>query len=394
MIGYDIAHGDGLVVIDARGDLIADVLDRIPASRTRDVIVIDPTDGDHLIGINPLIAGPPEQAAGFTYHVLHSIYAANWGPRTADIARACLLTLTATRAHDGQAFTLVDIPELLTQPEFRRSVTSQPLSPQLQRFWRWFTSLSESRQASMCAPLLNKLRTFTLSSALRGMLGQSEGVQFGDVLATKRIVLVALKKGLLGHEVSGLIGSLVISAVWQATLARTNLHRRDRHPFWLVVDEFQDVLRLPLDLADMLSQARGLGLGVTLAHQYMDQLTTPLKAAVVGTTRSHIVFQVGYADARELAPHFIPLTADDLQSLAAYEIALRPCISGVTAPPVTGTTYPLPTPTTNGAALAQASRRRYGLPTAQVDELISARTTGPATRGSRPNRIPSSSDQP
>ncbi len=163
-----------------------------------------------------------------------------------------------------------------------------------------------------------------------------------------------------------------------------------------MIDEFQDVMRLPLELADMLSQARGLGLGLTLAHQYMDQLSTPLRAAVIGTTRSHLVFQVGYADAHDLAVHFTPLDADDLQNLAAYEIALRPCINGATAPPVTGNTYPLPEPHTDGAALAQASRRRYGLPLAEVDNQITARTTtSPARRGRRWNRIlTSSGEQP
>jgi Type IV secretion-system coupling protein DNA-binding domain len=189
---------------------------------------------------------------------------------------------------------------------------------------------------------------------------------------------------------------LVISAVWQAALARANLPPAQRRAFWLVIDEFQDVMRLPLDLADMLSQARGLGLGLTLAHQYMDQLSNQLRAAVIGTTRSHLVFQLGYTDAHDLAVHFSPLNTDDLQNLAAYEIALRPCINGTTAPPVTGGTYPLPEPHTDGAALAQASRQRYGLPITEVDEHATARTTtSPARRGRRWNRIlTSGGDQP
>ncbi|MGH3539304.1 MAG: helicase HerA domain-containing protein [Pseudonocardiaceae bacterium] len=127
IISHDIAHGDGVVLIDAGGDLVTDVLDRIPESRAGDIIVIDPTHADHIIGLNPLTAGPPEQAAGFTYHVLRSIYEKSWGPRTADIVRAALLTLTATTATTATAFTLVDIPELLTNASFRRYVTTQPL---------------------------------------------------------------------------------------------------------------------------------------------------------------------------------------------------------------------------------------------------------------------------
>jgi len=394
MAAYDIAHGDGLVVVDPRGDLVTDICSHVPDDRADDVIVIDPTADEHAVGVNPLQAGPPEQAAGFAYHVLQSIYAGSWGPRTADIVRASLLTLTHATAPEGGAFTLLEVPELLTNSGFRRAVLAQPgVSDQLQKFWRWFNSLSEPHQASICAPVLNKLRVFTLSTSLRGLLGQSDGVRFADVLAHKRIVLVALKKGLLGDEVSALIGSLVISSVWQAALARANMPKEQRSPFWLMVDEFQDVLKLPLDLADMLAQARGLGLGATLGHQYMHQLGGDLKAAVLGTTRTHLVFQLGDDDAHDLAGLFTPLTADDLANLGPYEIALRPCVNGATLRPVTGRTFPQPEPLRDGAALAAASRRRHGLPIGDVDELIAARTTVTPTRGSRWNRIPSGDDQ-
>lgn len=387
MAGYDIAHGDGTVVVDARGDLNSDIADRIPAERFGDVIVIDPTTSDYAIGFNPLQSGPPEQAAGFAYHVLQSIYAQSWGPRTADIVRASLLTLTNTRASNQDPFTLIDLPELLTNAGFRRYVTSQSLSAQLQGFWRWYDNLSDSHRQTVIAPVLNKLRPFTLSRALRGLLGQSHGIDFSDILTNGRVLLVSLKKGLLGAETSSLIGSLVMSSVWQAALARANLPKEQRRPCWLYIDEFQDVVHLPIDLADMLAQARGLGLGLVLAHQYLAQLPADIKAAVTGTTRTHIVFQLGHTDAAELAPNFAPLTAEDLHNLAAFEIAMRPCLGGATALPVTGATLPLPQPTTDGAAVAQASRLRDGLPADEVDTQITARTTVQPQRGTQPNRI-------
>lgn len=175
-------------------------------------------------------------------------------------------------------------------------------------------------------------------------------------------------------EVSGLVGSLVMSSVWQATLSRADIPAAKRRPFWLYVDEFQDVLKLPLDLADMCAQARGLGLGLVLAHQFMDQLPRGLKASILGTVRTHLTFQLGQADAKALAESFTPLTADDLRTLGPYEIALRSCVGGATLMPVTGTTYPLPDPTTDGAALAAHSRRRYGQPRADIDAQITART--------------------
>lgn len=395
IIGHDIAHGDGVVLIDAGGDLVADVLDRVPDSRAEDIIVIDPTQGDRIVGLNPLTAGPHEQAAGFTYHVLRSLYAQSWGPRTADIVRACLLTFTATAAPNGSAFTLVDIPELLTNAGFRRYVTAQHLPPQLVKFWRWYDRLPEPQQANIVSPVLNKLRTFTLSSVLRATLGQSDGVQFSDVLAKARVVLVALKKGILGAEVCALIGALVMASVWQAAQSRVNLSKQQRRPVWLVADEFQEPVRLPLDLADMAARARSLGLGLVLAHQYLGQLTTTVKTAVLGTVRTQVVFQLARDDAAELAPAFAPLTATDLHHLGPFEIAARLCTGGATAPTVTGRTYPMPDPVRDGAALATDSRERHGLSLSDVDEQISARITPPATRAAaRWNRIPSGGDQP
>lgn len=154
----------------------------------------------------------------------------------------------------------------------------------------------------------------------------------------------------------------------------------------MYLDEFQQVVRLPIDLADMLAQARGFGLGLTLAHQYLDQLSPEIKAAVLGTTRSQLIFQVENSDATELAPRFTPLTRDDLTNLGPHEIALRPCLNGVTLPPVTGTTYPLPPPATDPSRLATISLGRYGIPAAEVDQQITARTLISPTLGRRSNR--------
>lgn len=395
IICQDIAHGSGLVLIDPGGDLAADVLDRIPDHRADDVIVIDPTHTDNLIGLNPLTAGPSEQASGFTFHVLQSLWAATWGPRTADIARGCLLTLTATTAPDGAEFTLVDVAEILTNPGFRRYVTAQPLPPHLMKFWHWYDRMPEPQQIGVTAPLLNKLRTFTMSSALRATLGQSVGVRFSEVIKDGRIVLVPLKKALLGDEAAALIGALVMATVWQAIQARIAIPKAERLPFWLVADEFQEVLRLPLALADMAARARSLGLGLILAHQYLDQLTDSVRAAVLGTVRSQIVFQVERDDAHTLAPRFEPLAATDLRRLGPYEIAARLCTGGATAAPVTGTTHPAPAPVRDGAALAAASRARHGQPLTAIDEQITARTTPPTGRsGAHWGRIPTGGEQP
>ncbi len=167
LIGYDIHRGDPVIVIDAGGDLVTDVLAHIPESRHDDVLVLDPTnpDTDHVIGLNPLHSRGPEDhelAAGLVFHALASIYASSWGPRTADIVRAGLLTLTQTHAPNGQRFTLGELIELLTNTGFRRFVTTQPLTPTLGAFWSWYEQLSDTQRFNIINPALNKLRAFSL----------------------------------------------------------------------------------------------------------------------------------------------------------------------------------------------------------------------------------------
>lgn len=354
LISYDIHRGDPVMVIDAGGDLVTDVLARIPETRHDDVIVVDPTSNGHIVGLNPIHSRRPEDnelVAALCYHVLETIYAEWWGPRTADIVRTGLLTLTMTRAPGGQRFTLLELVDLLTNTSFRRLITSQPLTPALESFWSWYESLSGGHRTIVISPVLNKMRPFSLYSTLRLTLGQSDGVNFSEAIEQKRIVLVPLRTGILGAESAALIGSLVMASVWHAVLARAALPKDQRHPVWLYLDEFQQVVRLPIDLADMLAQARGFGLGLTLAHQYLDQLTPQVRAAVLSTTRSHVIFQIDDSDAAELAPRFAPLTREDLTRLGPHEIALRPCVGGITLEPVTGVTYPLPPPTTDPGGL-------------------------------------------
>lgn len=380
----DIEAGRGVVVIDPKGgDLIADILARVPSERQDDVVVIDPSSSERMVGLNVLAGAGGEHAEELAVdhlvHLMASLWHGSWGPRTSDVLRNALMTLTHTRAADGSRFTLVELPELLLNPSFRGFVTAQAAMPEVVRpFWTAYEAMSDGERAQVIGPSLNKLRTFTTRSALRRLLGQSQGVQLDEVFTRRRIILVPLPAGVIGPETAALVGSLVMAGLWRATLARVAVPAEQRHPVMIYLDEFQEILRLPLDLADMLAQARGLGVGLVLSHQYLGQLTEAVRTAVFGTARTQICFQVEYDDARTLANRFGPLTQSDLSGLAAYEIAMRPCVNGATASPVTGRTLELGEPTGDGPALAEAARLRFGVARSDIEAALKARVEGPA----------------
>jgi hypothetical protein len=385
----DAAAGMGLLLIDPKSDLADDVLARLPESRVQDVVVLDPSATDRPVGFN-LIGGlrseqDKELVVDNVVHIMAELWHSSFGPRTTDVLRNSLLTLTHTTAADGSAFTLAEVPELLTNPSFRRRVTAQPGVPEgVRPFWHAYEEMGDAQRVQIIAPSMNKLRAILTRSSLRLTLGQSQGFDLSELFTKRRIVLVPLSKGLIGTDTAQLLGALLVASLWQATLARAAVPAEQRRPVTVYLDEFQDVLRLPLDIADMLAQARGLGVGLTLAHQQLGQLSEAIKSAVLGTARSSVVFQLDYDDAQRMAQRFAPLTREDLMGLAAYEVALRLNVGNTTLHPVTGMTLPLPDAHRDGRLLAEQSRERYGPARDDVEAALRARVNPPAGSPSGP----------
>ena len=384
MILNDIQAGYGVFACDPKGDLISSVLARLDDGAAERVIVLDASKREQPIGLNILGHAPTEEARELVVdnvlHIFREIWESYWGPRTDQVLRAALTTLVNTRGADSSAMTICEVVPLLTNPTFRRFVTAQASLPlHLKEYWQRFDSLSENEMTQYVGPVLNKVEAFTHRVPIRLMLGQAEGVNFTDIFRSRKIVLVNLAKGDLGAETGNLLGALVVSELWKATLARVRVPLEQRRPCFAYIDEAQDIVRLPLPIADMLAQARGFKLGMTLANQYLSQLPEAVRAAVLGTVRTQIAFAVEYDDAKILEKRFAPLTSDDLTGLHAFELAMRPCLGAQTLAPVTGLSLPLDERTTNGAVVAEASRNRYGLPRAEVEAGLRARVDAVAS---------------
>jgi hypothetical protein len=376
----DIAKGYGVVVIDPKRDLVESIAARIPKGRENDVVILDPVDVARPVGLNVLANSGSgvsrELAAEQALGVLRSLFADSWGPRTDDVLRSSLLTLSFAKTPNGASFTLVDVPELLTDSALRAHVLRQAAVPEtLRGFWGWFEALSEPERYTVIGPGLNKLRAFTTRSPIRLMLGQSAGFDLASILdERRRVLLVPLSSGELGRPVAELLGALIVARLWQAIQARTSVDPRRRRPVYVFVDEFQNVLRLPVDFAEMLAQARGLGVGITVGHQFLAQLSPEIRAAVAGTVRTKIAFQLGQEDARAMAPTFAPLAAEDLQHLETHAVAIRALWEGHVVRPVTGVTLPLEADP-ESFDVRSLSRARDGVDRRTVEAELRARTT-------------------
>ncbi len=367
MILSDVQAGRGTVVIEAKGDLVRDLLGLMPPEAAGKVVLIDPDDRHPAPSLNALGDRDADMAVDNLVGIFHKIYADSWGPRTDDILRGCALTLATSGG------TLADIPELLTDPVHRRRITSAVKDPVLRGFWNWYESLSEQAQATVTAPIMNKLRAFLLRPFIRDVLGSATSTFDLDSILDGGILLVRLPKGVLGDDTARLLGSVILAQVWQAAARRAKLGRARGHAA-LYVGECHNFLTLPHALSDMLAEARAYRMSLVLAHQHLAQLPRELRQAVSSDARNKIYFSLSPQDAREVEHHFTPhLTTHDLANLDAFQAAARLVVRSAEAPPFTLRTRPLPEPSRDiarriRAAASQTHSRTAAASTPKPDD--------------------------
>ena len=385
----DIHAGRGVLLIDPKTDLVADILARIPEQRRDDVVVIDPTSS-RPVGINPLAraqmtrsapsssgggvpggGASPELVADTVLATFKGVFAESWGVRVEQVLSAALVTLART-----PEATLVDLPLLLTNAAYRQRLIAASGADPLGtgQFWAAYEALSEAQRQQWVGPVLTRLQPFLIRPHLRATLGQAApSFDLGEMFTRRRIVLVSLNKGVLGAESARLLGSLLVGQLWPLILARAAVEPSRRHVVSVFIDEVQDYLSLPGSLADALAQARSLGAAFHLAHQYRGQLPAALKAGIDANARNKIIFSLSAADAAELARQAIGLEAADFQLLPRFGVYARTLHHGRENPWCQATTLPPTPPVQDALALRAASQARYGQDAAQVEAALLAR---------------------
>ncbi|MBL1102824.1 type IV secretion system DNA-binding domain-containing protein [Streptomyces coffeae] len=358
----DVRNRRGAIVIDPKGDLVTDLLHRLPDTCADRLVLIDPDDTHAPPCLNVLDGADIDVVVDNITGIFRRIFTAFWGPRTDDVMRAACLTLLKHRSLSGQLVTLADVPRLLGEPALRLRLIPTIKDPVLRGFWAWYESMSEPSRAAVVGPVMNKLRAFLLRDfARRAIAAGPSTFDLAQVL-DGGILLARLPKGALGEETARLLGSFIVAGTWQAAAARARTPEHQRIDASLYVDEAHNFLTLPYPLEDMLAEARGYRLSMALAHQHLAQLPRDLREGISANARNKIFFNTSPEDASALERHTLPtLAAHDLAHLGPYQATARLLTGGAESAAFTLTTRPLPPPIPGRATdLRAAAAARTG----------------------------------
>lgn len=389
LIMQDINAERGVMVIDPKADLVNDVLARVPEERLKDVVVIDPSDANP-VGWNPLIIHKgqnPSLVTDAILAVLQELFKDVWGIRSQDILNAGILTLAQTKDAN-----LMWVLALLTDENFRKKIVSTLKDDiALKPFWRQYDAMRDSERRTMIESSLNKFRQLLYRPSIRNILGQSHPkFDLIDLFTERKIVLVPLNKGLVGSDTARLLGSLLVGMTWTLALTRANIPAEKRHTVCMYIDELQDYLSLPTSFSDALAQARGLGLAITVAHQYRGQLSPDIKQGIDANCKNKIIFGLNNPDAREMATHSNVLEDEDFITLPRYTTYSNILVNGRQTGWMYGKTFPPPNAIRLPAEAKAISQKMYGIPAEEVEnELIKILVTDEQAKQEEENKVKS-----
>jgi len=335
----DIHKGYGVCLIEPHGDACRAILERIPSHRMNDVIYFNATDIGQRLGFNPLHGVPIEDrhlVASEIVLAFKKIWGESWGPRLEYILRYSILTLL-----EYPAATLLDIQPLLLDQAFRNFVLQYTENSVLISFWlNEFDRYTNSVRIEAIMPILNKAGVFNSNTILKNIVGRQTGISIKDIMNEGKILICNLSKGVIGEDVSQILGSLLTTGIQTAAMRRAKFPEQERKSFMVYIDECHSFITT--SFATMLSEVRKYNVGLFLTNQYFDQLSDEVRSAILGNVGTLISFTVGTTDARILAEEFYPVfKIDDFVTLPKYHIYLKLLIDGSASRPFSATTLPI-----------------------------------------------------
>lgn len=376
----DMQAGHGVCVVDPHGDLIDELLTRIPPHRARDVIVFDPSDEGRPVGLNLLEHRSETEKhliANEFLAMLMRMYDPNQlgiaGPRFQHNVRNAMLTVMSV-----EGSTLIEVVRVLSDARFRQKLIPSVKDPLVRSYWLdQIAQTSDFHKSEILDYIVSKFNPFVGDRRVRHIIGQPKTtIDFRRVMDERKILLVNLCKGKIGAENAQFLGLLLVQRLLMTALSRADMPEDQRADFMLYVDEFQNFATKTF--GTILSEGRKYGVAATIANQYLTQLEPSIREAIFGNVGTIISFRMGTQDAATLAPEMYPVfTADDLINLPKYNACVKLLVNGLAARPFTmRTLLDMRVPDhQQAAAIRQASRQAYGRDADSVEADIAARYT-------------------
>ena len=377
MVKQDIKDGKGVCVIDPHGDLVDHIAESIPKERAEDVIFFDPADMERPFGLNMLEYdhNKPEQKT-FVINEMINIFDKLYdlrqtgGPMFEQYMRnAALLVME----HPESGSTLMEIPRVLADEEFRHMKLSHCTNPVVKNFWEKEAEKAggEAALANMVPYITSKLTQFISNDMMRPIIAQEKStISFRQAMDNQQIILVNLSKGRIGEINASLLGMIIVGKILIAALSRVDMPEGGRKDFYLYIDEFQNFTTD--SIAQILSEAWKYRLSLVIAHQFIAQLKEEISKAVFGNVGSICSFRIGAEDAEFVQKQFEPVfDANDLMNVDNHNAFVKLLIASQVATPFNLKTYP---PTKGDAKIAEAvkelSKLKYGRNRDIVNEEI------------------------
>lgn len=376
----DIFQNQGYAIIDPHGDFAINNMKFIPGSRLQDVVYFNPADTAYPLGFNPLEVMNPNQKTNISSEVigvLKRMFGDSWGPRLEYILRYTILALL-----DRPETTMLDITRMLTDKKFRKETLGYCTDTVVQQFWNVeFASWNDKFVTEAVAPVLNKVGAFTANPIIRNIIGQPRSTfNIRQIMDEGKILIVNLSKGLIGEDNAAILGSFLVTKIQLAAMSRSDIPDvRDRRPFYLYVDEFQNFATD--SFATILSEARKYGLNLTVANQYISQMADTVRDAVFGNVGTMICFRVSADDAPILSKQFEPnFEAADLLQMHNRNFVINMVIGGEKTPAFSARTLELPpAQTDNTSRIIEHTRRHYARERASIEKEIADVIQPPVT---------------
>ncbi|NCS98794.1 DUF87 domain-containing protein [Candidatus Parcubacteria bacterium] len=378
LIIQDIQNGEGVCMIDPHGNDIQDVLANIPPERYDDVIYFDPANTENPMALNMLEYDKnfPEQkifVVNELFGIFMKLYGSNpesMGPMFEQYFRNAA-GLVVEDPESGN--TLLDISRVLADEKYRKLKLSRCNNPIIKQFWEEVAGKAggEASLANIVPYITSKFDVFLANDIMRPIVAQEKSsFNFRDVMDNKKILLVNLSKGRLGDINSNLIGLIIVGKILMAALSRADSYGKDFPPFYLYIDEFQNITTD--SISTILSEARKYKLSLNVAHQFIAQLDEKISDAVFGNVGSMTVFRVGSEDAQFFEKQYEPtFGASDIMNIDNFNCYAKILANGVPVKPFSFKA--LKSPDGNPEIveqLKQLSYQKYGKPRSEIEAEI------------------------